>query len=121
MKRKLEIIYFFFNFLTGRLPPEIGNLHQLVDFGVYNNRIEGPIDFNIFMNMSSLQDLQLWRNHFIGNLPRDIGNLTMLTFLGLTENNLTGTSEFNVNGYNISLPLTFSSDSFNLIFCRGYS
>ncbi|XP_057797616.1 probable LRR receptor-like serine/threonine-protein kinase At3g47570 [Salvia miltiorrhiza] len=78
------------NNLNGRLPYEIGNLQSLVGFGVENNQIGGSVDFNIFMNMSSLQTLYLWRNNFTGNLSRDIGNLTMLINLNLSYNNFTG-------------------------------
>lgn len=75
---------------AGRLPREIGNLQNLFIFGVEINKIEGPIDFKIFMNMSSLENLMLWSNRFTGNLSRDVGNLTTLTYLELYETNLTG-------------------------------
>ena len=75
-------------YLTGALPPEIGNLHNLVDFAGENNQIGGTL--NILVNMSSLHELSLWRNNFTGNLSRDFGNLTMLTKFVIFENYMTG-------------------------------
>ncbi|XP_047964983.1 LRR receptor-like serine/threonine-protein kinase EFR [Salvia hispanica] len=86
----LQHLYIGGNNLNGTLPHEIGNLESLVVFGAESNQIGGSVDFNVFMNMSSLQTLLLWRNKFIGNLSRDVGNLTMLTSLQLHENYLTG-------------------------------
>ena len=75
-------------YLTGTLPPEIGNLQNLVGFGCERNQIGGSL--NILVNMSSLQELTLRRNNFTGNLSRDIGNLTMLTKFDIGENYMTG-------------------------------
>ncbi|XP_057799506.1 receptor kinase-like protein Xa21 [Salvia miltiorrhiza] len=77
-------------FLPGILPHEIGYLQSLLTFAVERNEIAGSIDFNIFMNMSSLQTLGLGRNKFTGNLSRDVGNITMLTNLDLQDNHFTG-------------------------------
>lgn len=76
--------------MTGTLPHEISNLQSLLVFAVEGNKIEGSVDFNIFMNMSSLQYLLLWRNKFTGKLSSDIGNLTTLTDFEVAENNMTG-------------------------------
>ncbi|XP_057803801.1 receptor kinase-like protein Xa21 [Salvia miltiorrhiza] len=78
------------NNLNGILPHEIGHLQSLVTFAAQRNEIAGSIDFSIFMNMSSLQNIYLWRNKFTGNLSRDVGNITMLTNLYLYENHFTG-------------------------------
>ncbi|XP_057794955.1 probable LRR receptor-like serine/threonine-protein kinase At3g47570 [Salvia miltiorrhiza] len=86
----LQRLYLGANSLNGTLPHEIGNLQSLVDFGVERNQIAGSVDFSIFMNMSSIQTLILWRNKFTGNLSKDVRNLTMLTSLQLHENYLTG-------------------------------
>ncbi|XP_057799488.1 receptor kinase-like protein Xa21 [Salvia miltiorrhiza] len=83
-------LYLGGNNLNGILPHEIGHLQSLVTFGAERNEIAGSIDFNIFMNMSSLQNIYLWRNKFTGNLSRDVRNITMLTELELEENHFTG-------------------------------
>ena len=77
-------------YVTGTLPPEISNLHSLVSFSVPVNKIGGTLSSNIFVNMSSLQGLTLWRNNFTANLSRDSGNLTMLTSFSISENYMTG-------------------------------
>ncbi|XP_057803768.1 receptor kinase-like protein Xa21 [Salvia miltiorrhiza] len=77
-------------FLPGILPHEIGYLQSLLTFGAERNEIAGSIDFNIFMNMSALQNINLGRNKFTGNLSRDVGNITMLTNLDLQDNHFTG-------------------------------
>ncbi|XP_057796857.1 probable LRR receptor-like serine/threonine-protein kinase At3g47570 [Salvia miltiorrhiza] len=86
----LQILYLGGNNLNGILPHQIGNLQSLISFGAEKNEIRGSIDFSIFMNMSSLQTLLLWRNKFTGNLSRDVGNITTLTNLELSENHFTG-------------------------------
>ncbi|XP_057799474.1 receptor kinase-like protein Xa21 isoform X1 [Salvia miltiorrhiza] len=78
------------NNLKGILPHEIGHLQSLVTFAAGENEIAGSIDFNIFINMTSLQNIYLNRNKFTGNLSRDVGNITMLTELYLSENHFTG-------------------------------
>ncbi|XP_057803834.1 probable LRR receptor-like serine/threonine-protein kinase At3g47570 [Salvia miltiorrhiza] len=78
------------NNLNGILPHEIGHLQSMVTFSVQDNKIAGSIDFNIFMNMSSLQNIYLHRNKFTGNLTRDVVNITMLIELELDENHFTG-------------------------------
>ena len=78
------------NCFTGTLPAEIGNLHNMVFFGVERNQIGGSFPYSIFMNMSSLHELTLRRNKFTGNLSKDVGNLTMLTQLSISNNYMTG-------------------------------
>ncbi|XP_047949356.1 probable LRR receptor-like serine/threonine-protein kinase At3g47570 [Salvia hispanica] len=86
----LHTLFLGGNYLNGTLPAEIGNLHNLVFFAVEKNQIGGSFPFSIFMNMSSLQELTLWRNKFTGNLSKEVGNLTMLIELSISENYMTG-------------------------------
>ncbi|XP_057803831.1 LRR receptor-like serine/threonine-protein kinase EFR [Salvia miltiorrhiza] len=98
-------------FLPGILPHEIGHLQSLVTFGAERNEIAGSIDFNIFMNMSSLQNINLGRNKFTGNLSRDVGNITMLAYLDLSESHFTGLipTEFGQLYHLETLQLNFNS------------
>ncbi|XP_047956544.1 LRR receptor-like serine/threonine-protein kinase EFR [Salvia hispanica] len=86
----LRILYLGSNNLKGTLPPEIGNLHNLVGFGVEINQTGGFFSLHMFVNMSYLEELSLWRNNFTRNLSRNLGNLTKLTYFDLSENYMTG-------------------------------
>ncbi|XP_057797253.1 probable LRR receptor-like serine/threonine-protein kinase At3g47570 [Salvia miltiorrhiza] len=111
------------NNLNGILPHEIGHLQSLVTFGAGPNEIAGSIDFNIFMNMSSLQTLVLARNKFTGNLSRNIGNITMLTELQLQENHFTGLipTEFGQLYHLERLSLSWNTLSGSIaMLCRGF-
>lgn len=79
------------NNLTGYLPPEIGNLTQLIDLDLQLNSIGGTIPPEVG-NLSQLEMLRLSQNQFTGTIPPEIGNLTELeSYLWLFDNQLTGT------------------------------
>ncbi|XP_061343381.1 MDIS1-interacting receptor like kinase 2-like [Gastrolobium bilobum] len=78
-----------FNHLSGRLPPEIGSLHNLTLLFLYNNQFSGPIPPEIG-NLSSIQDLQLSNNYFSGSIPSTFGKLYKLRTLYLASNQLSG-------------------------------
>jgi Leucine-rich repeat (LRR) protein len=76
-----------FNSLTGTLPNEIRNLHELQTFYVSNNRLSGTVP--PFSTNRGLIELRLGNNRFTGTLPafathRDI------TSLDVSDNQLTG-------------------------------
>ena len=73
------------NQLTGSIPPEIGNLTNLVWLGLYDNQLTGGI-------------------------PSEIGNLTNLTSLILSGNQLTGGIPESICDLNIN----FNNSSFNI-------
>ncbi|KAL5075444.1 hypothetical protein RYX36_014428 [Vicia faba] len=75
--------------LSGTLPPQLGQLHNLqsLDFSVNNLTGEIPSTFG---NLISLENLSLKRNKFIGEIPIELGNLHNLSRLQLSVNNFTG-------------------------------
>ena len=85
------------NNLTGRLPPELGNLAELVrlDLGTYlvlgrvPNNLTGPIPPELG-NLRRLRELNLWQNGLTGPIPPELGKLATLGNLVLSANNLTG-------------------------------
>ena len=75
--------------LTGEIPPEIGNLTNLIWLSLSNNPLTGSIPSEIG-NLTNLTNLRLFNNQLTGEIPPEIGNLTNLIFLELDHNQLTG-------------------------------
>lgn len=71
------------NNLTGRIPSEVGTLHQL------NELDPGSIPFS-FGNLSSLMFISLEDNDLEGSIPTELGGLSKLEHLDLSVNNLSG-------------------------------
>ncbi|XP_061373650.1 receptor kinase-like protein Xa21 [Gastrolobium bilobum] len=71
------------------IPYEIGDLKNLQQLHLQNNRLRGSIPPNIF-NLSGLQSLSLSYNQLSGNLPNVYHSLSNLQFLYLANNNLSG-------------------------------
>ncbi len=80
---------FAYNYLTGTLPPEIGNFPQLQHLWLYWNWIEGALPAEIG-NLSQLETLDLDDNGFTGALPVELFNLTNLQELWLCYNSWSG-------------------------------
>ena len=102
------------NYLTGPIPPEVGNLSKLTrldlksdqDIGIgslslhlgdsyrsqrkgYDNYLTGPIPPELG-NLSNLTYLNLYGNYLTGRIPPELGNLSNLEVLDLRWNNLSG-------------------------------
>ena len=99
--------------LSGEIPPEIGNLTNLIGLDLMVNQLSGEITSSIenltnlyFLgltgnqltgeipseigNLTNLERLYLYDNQLSGEIPVEIGNLTNLTYLNLWDNQLTG-------------------------------
>ncbi len=74
--------------LTGEIPPEIGNLTNLIGLVLSSNQFIGEIPPEIG-NLTNLTGLFLNNNQLTGRIPSEIGNLTNLTNLDLSDNELT--------------------------------
>jgi len=72
-----------------RIPPEIGNLTNLIHLSLYENGFIGEIPPEIG-NLTNLEFLVLQDNDLTGEIPSNIWSLSNLRMLSLPDNNLTG-------------------------------
>ena len=77
------------NRLTGEIPPELGNLFKLVQLSLQDNNLIGEIPAELGA-LGDLWSLHLDGNSLLGAIPPEIGNLKELTSLSLADNQLTG-------------------------------
>ena len=77
------------NRLTGQIPPELGNLNNLLLLNLSWNRLSGPIPPELG-NLNSLESVYFHGNGLNGPVPPELGNLLNLTKLSLYANRLSG-------------------------------
>ncbi len=77
------------NALTGPIPPELGQLTNLVYLVLSFNELSGPIPSELGQ-LTNLQSLWLSFNGLSGPIPSELGQLTNLQSLSLDDNALTG-------------------------------
>ncbi len=77
------------NGMTGQIPPELGNLDNLLLLNLSWNRLSGPIPPELG-NLASLTSVYLHGNGLSGPLPPELGSLHNLTALSLCGNQLNG-------------------------------
>ena len=75
--------------LTGRIPPELGELSHLYTLHLDGNRLTGPIPPELG-NLTRLTMLSLDGNRLSGPIPPALANLSNLEQLWLADNRLTG-------------------------------
>ena len=77
------------NNLRGEIPPELGNLVNLLFLELDNNILVGSIPPEL-SNLSALRYLELNQNKLSGNIPPELGTLSNLFTLDLHDNFLSG-------------------------------
>lgn len=87
---QLEYVDINSNFMSGFIPPEIGNLTNLWHLDIGWNNFTGTIPSEI-NNLNNIQNLYLHNNRLSGSIPISAGDLPNLQILYLADNNLAGT------------------------------
>jgi Leucine-rich repeat (LRR) protein len=82
-------IDFSYNNISGPIPPEIGNLTELITFRVNQSGLNGSLPSTIG-NLTNLQVLDLLNCQLSGAIPSQLGSLSSLKTLSLYNNQFTG-------------------------------
>ena len=77
------------NYVTGSIPPEIGELDQLQTLNFHWNNIEGSVP-SALGNLKKLTYINLSYNNLKGTIPKEMGRLENLRYLYLWSNQLSG-------------------------------
>ena len=77
------------NQLSGEIPPELGNFSYLQTLSLSQNRLNGKVPLELG-NLRRLGRLDLAQNQLSGEIPPSVGNLYRLRFLELAQNRLSG-------------------------------
>ncbi|GMH03229.1 hypothetical protein Nepgr_005068 [Nepenthes gracilis] len=75
--------------ISGSIPPEIGNLTELIDLELADNYLTGKIPAEI-SRLKNLWQLELYDNNLNGTIPAGFGNLTKLQLFDASNNSLGG-------------------------------
>ena len=87
---RVDMLVLHENFLSGAIPPELGNLSHLQALSLYSNReLSGSIPPELG-NLSNLEILFLSDNQLSGSIPPELGKLSNLERLFLVGNQLSG-------------------------------
>ena len=82
-------LYLVRNGLSGSIPPEVGDLTNLMSLVLIRNGLSGSIPPELG-DLTNLTQLWLIDNGFSGSIPPEVGDLTNLTQLSLDRNGLSG-------------------------------
>jgi hypothetical protein len=75
------------NKLTGRIPPELGNLSSIHALNLSYNQLTGSIP-QTFSNLTKLESLDLSHNNLSGEIPSVLIDLNFLEVFSVAYNNL---------------------------------
>ncbi|KAL5987349.1 hypothetical protein ACLOJK_038514 [Asimina triloba] len=80
---------FSMNRLTGHIPPELGDLKELLSLNLSNNHLSGPIPKS-FKHLAKMESLDLSHNKLSGPIPFQLAQLNYLSNFYVAFNNLSG-------------------------------
>ena len=86
---RVTILELEHNHLSGKIPPEIGSLSNLVTLNLGGNDLSGELPAELG-ELEDLVTLDFWGNAFTGEIPPELGKLANLKTLYLLANELTG-------------------------------
>jgi len=89
LKNLKSLMLYYNQRLTGTIPEELGNLTELVDLDISVNQLTGSIPDSI-CRLPKLYSLQLYNNSLTGEIPASLGDSKTLGILSVYDNNLTG-------------------------------
>jgi len=78
-----------YNHLNGTIPPEIGDLTNLIVLSLWHNQLTGNIPSELG-NLNNLEIFWLDNNQLVGNIPYELSNLTKMLSFWLANNQLSG-------------------------------
>lgn len=130
--------------MTGVLPPELGNLSDILLLELRRNQIGGSIPTELrqltklqclrfdenqvegsvpaeLSQIASLKKLDLANNKLSGTIPAELGDLGGLDFLDLSDNALTGTIPAELENLQSLVFLTLRSNQLEGCFPAGFS
>ncbi|TVU48803.1 hypothetical protein EJB05_00078, partial [Eragrostis curvula] len=85
----LQLLELYYNLLEGEIPEELGNLTRLTDIDLSENRLSGGVPASLCA-LPELRVVQLYTNRLSGPIPAALGNSTQLRILSVYRNQLTG-------------------------------
>ncbi|KAJ6376843.1 hypothetical protein OIU76_025900 [Salix suchowensis] len=88
--KNLRSIDLSFNNLIGPIPMEVWTLPNLLDLVMWANNLTGKIPEGICVDGGNLETLILNNNLITGSIPQSIGNCTNMIWVSLSSNRLTG-------------------------------
>lgn len=95
--------------MTGPIPPDLGDLSQLIILSIHDNQLTGTIPEELGQ-LSNLQNLMLDDNRLSGQIPYALGSLSSLVKLRLSGNFFTGTLPFSLASLTNLDMLTFNDN-----------
>ncbi|KAK7252588.1 hypothetical protein RIF29_36642 [Crotalaria pallida] len=106
----LSELYVAKNEIYGKIPAELGNLHNLILLGMSDNHFDGIIP-STFGKFQKMQALDLSINNLSGDIPNFIGNLSQLSYLDLSQNMLQGNIPPSIGSYQMLQSLDLSQNN----------